>query len=166
VDVVSIQTSVGQECIGVDSRAGLDMITDVPLNVVALQAAQDFGANGAVSALTMPRQQPITTVLPATLRPRLTFSRSRLLTCNVPRDAVDIGLIGLNLAVQLAAGLVVLQREPKPRQHEPCGLLGNAERAGQFVAADTVLALGEQPIGESSKMVPTFSENLAFSCLA
>jgi hypothetical protein len=30
-------------------------------------------------------------------------------------------------------------------QHEPCGLLGNAQIAGNLVTADAIFAVGEQP---------------------
>ena len=59
-------------------------------------------------------------------------------------------------------------------QHEPCGLLSDAEGAGQFVAADAVLALAishsasshlSRPMGQSSKMVPTLTENWRLACL-
>jgi len=48
------------------------------------------------------------------------------------------------MAAHLAAALA-LQCEPETRQHEPRGLLGYTERAREFVAADAVLAVGEQP---------------------
>ena len=48
------------------------------------------------------------------------------------------------VAAQLAA-VLGLKRQTETREHEPRGLLGDAKRAGQFVAADAVLAVGEQP---------------------
>jgi hypothetical protein len=40
-----------------------------------------------------------------------------------------------------------LQREPQTREHEPRGLLGHPKGAPEFVAADAVLAVGDEPQG-------------------
>ena len=48
------------------------------------------------------------------------------------------------MSVHLPA-VFALERQPKARQHKPRGLLGDTKGAGQFVAADAVLAVGEQP---------------------
>ena len=62
----------------------------------------------------------------------------------------------------------MLQDEPQSLQHEPCGLLGNAKIPVDLVAGYAILAVHEQPevgshlhrdSGESSKIVPTLTEN-------
>ena len=88
--------------------------------------------------------------------------------------AADVGFVHFDVAAELAA-VFSLHGEPETREHEPRGFLGDAERAGQFVAADAVLAVGEQPerrqpllkrrSAESSKMVPTLSENFGLRVL-
>lgn len=57
--------------------------------------------------------------------------------------AADEGLINFDLPVELLG--FGLQRETQTRQHEPRGFLSHAEGAREFVAADTVLAVGDQP---------------------
>lgn len=39
----------------------------------------------------------------------------------------------------------ILQREPNTMEHEPCGLLGNANRAVNLPRANPVLAIGDHP---------------------
>src|SRR5207249_3487587 len=56
----------------------------------------------------------------------------------------DESLVALNRAVQPPA-VLSLKGQPEPRQHEPRGLLSDTKGAGEFVAADAVLAVSEQP---------------------
>src|SRR5262249_44287802 len=65
---------------------------------------------------------------------------------HVARFATDIGFVHFHVPVDLAS-VLGLQRETQARQHEPRGFLGYAKGARQFVAADAVLAVGEQPEG-------------------
>ena len=58
--------------------------------------------------------------------------------------AADVDLIGLNLAVHLVDG-AVLHGEADTVQHEPSGLLGDSEIAGQLVTRNAVLAVSEHP---------------------
>src|SRR5260370_15187827 len=67
--------------------------------------------------------------------------------------AADVGLIGLNIAAELPA-VLALESQPETREHEPRGLLSHAERATEFVAADAVLAVGEQPEGRQPLVEP------------
>jgi hypothetical protein len=60
------------------------------------------------------------------------------------RFATDEGFVRFDFSVQLAA-VLGLKRKPQTRQHEPRGFLGDTERARQFVTADAILAVGEQP---------------------
>src|SRR5215211_413992 len=56
--VLSVQPGVGHEGVSVESRASLNVVADVPLNVVTLQAAQNLGSHGAVAVLTVAGEQP------------------------------------------------------------------------------------------------------------
>ena len=58
--------------------------------------------------------------------------------------AADVGFVDFDIAADFPA-VLRLQREPQPVEHEPCGLLSDVQRAAEFVAADAVLAVGEQP---------------------
>ena len=65
---------------------------------------------------------------------------------HVASRAADESLVGFDFAVSVQFPAVLsLPREPQTRENEPRGLLGDAERAAEFVAADAVLAVGEQP---------------------
>ena len=65
---------------------------------------------------------------------------------HVARLATDESFVGFDFAAQLAA-VLALQGQAEARQHEPRGLLSHAERTGQFVRTNAVLAVGEQPEG-------------------
>jgi hypothetical protein len=60
--------------------------------------------------------------------------------------AADERFVSLDLAVHLVERLGV-NGHPQTVQHEPRGFLGDAQIAGQFVAADAVLAVDEHPHG-------------------
>src|SRR2546428_12742675 len=53
--------------------------------------------------------------------------------------AADVGFVSFDGAVHPAAS-IALQGETEPREHEPRSFLSDAQCAGQFVAADTILA--------------------------
>src|SRR5262249_31355282 len=60
--------------------------------------------------------------------------------------AADVGFVHFDVAAELPAAVgVVLHGEPNALQHEPRGLLRNANRARDLVAADAVLAVGTHP---------------------
>ena len=60
--------------------------------------------------------------------------------------AADERLIDFDHAIYFAASLR-LQGQPQARQHEPRSFLSDAQSAAEFVTADAVLAVGEQPEG-------------------
>lgn len=64
---------------------------------------------------------------------------------HVPRLATDKGFVDFNFAPKLAAESFVLHSKPDSVQHEPCGLLGNAECPVDLPGGNTVLAIGEEP---------------------
>ncbi len=88
--------------------------------------------------------------------------------CNmhVPGLAANGGFIRLNLTGQL--GGCLMQGGMDTVEHEPRGLLSDAEGASHFAGANAVLAVTENPLsahpfieskGESSKIVPTLRLN-------
>lgn len=70
--------------------------------------------------------------------------------------AAHVGGVGFAGTVELVDALN-LHRGPNPVQHEPSGGLGDANVAGDFVAAHSVLAVGDQPDGQE----PFVERNLA-----
>jgi hypothetical protein len=65
---------------------------------------------------------------------------------NVPGLAADERFIYFDFASEFIKP-TLLHGETNPMEHEPCCLLGKAESAMDFVAADTVLATDNQPRG-------------------
>ena len=65
---------------------------------------------------------------------------------HVPRFAADESFICFDMAGEFLKRSV-MKGEANPVHHVPCRLLGDSEVAGNFVAADTVLAGNEQPHG-------------------
>jgi hypothetical protein len=67
---------------------------------------------------------------------------------HVPGLAADKGFIRFHLATvaaQLASKELILHGEPNPVEHEPCAFLRNLHIPRDFVAADSVLAVSEEP---------------------
>src|SRR5690606_30945086 len=58
--------------------------------------------------------------------------------------AADERLIGLNFPRQLYLR-VFLEGQAQPLEHEPCRLLGDTQRASEFMGANAVLEVGEHP---------------------
>jgi hypothetical protein len=66
---------------------------------------------------------------------------------HIPRLASDVGFVGFDGPFHLAAVVSGVEGHPQAGQHEPRGFLRDAERPRQFVGANPVLAVGEQPEG-------------------
>ena len=66
---------------------------------------------------------------------------------HVARLAADVGFVHFDVAAQFAAAvvLVFLHGETNALEHEPCGLLRDADSASDFVRADAVLRVGDHP---------------------
>lgn len=69
---------------------------------------------------------------------------------HLPRLAADVRFVHFDFAVERPA-VVALHRQTNPMVHEPCGLLGNAERPRQFVARNAVLAVHNLPDGQEPR---------------
>ena len=91
---------------------------------------------------------------------------------HIPSLAADIGFVNLNLT-RHPAEITVLHSQADAVEHEPSCLLGDPDGPMDFVGANAVLGIGNHPngrqpfgpIGLSSKMVPTLTENCRFRCL-
>jgi hypothetical protein len=55
------------------------------------------------------------------------------------------GFIHLNVTAEFASRDFVLHGETNAVEHEPCGLLSNLNVFGDFVATDSVFAVGDHP---------------------
>ena len=65
------------------------------------------------------------------------------------RHAADVGLIRLHHGATFTkeAAVIAGHGQPDAVRHEPCGLEGHAQDAGQLVRADALLAGGDQGDG-------------------
>src|SRR5205814_3612881 len=119
-----------------------NLFADDRLNDAFLGSGDHASTNGGVFAVT--RQQPHDGDLAS---PRRVLHTLPSPVVHVACFATDVGFIHFNVAADLAASLI-LHGEPNSMEHEPCGLLSHANRARQFVAADPVLRIGDEPHGD------------------
>jgi hypothetical protein len=63
---------------------------------------------------------------------------------HITRLSADHGLINLDLATEFSSGLV-LHGLTNTHQHEPCGFLSKSKVPANLVAADAILAVGNEP---------------------
>ncbi len=68
-----------------------------------------------------------------------------LVLVHVARESADESFVGFNLAFQLVPEGTGLHRKPDALEHEPSGLLRDAQIARDFVARNAVLAIRQQP---------------------
>ena len=64
---------------------------------------------------------------------------------HVPGLATDESFVGLHFAGELAPKVPVLHGQPNPMEHEPSSFLSDFHVAGNLIAADAVLAIGDEP---------------------
>src|SRR5437868_2247626 len=64
---------------------------------------------------------------------------------HVPRFPTNEGFVHFDFAAEFATEEIILHRKPDTMQHEPCRLLSDLHVAGNLVAANSVLAVGDQP---------------------
>src|SRR5436190_2671748 len=68
-----------------------------------------------------------------------------LIKVHVPSLAADKGFIHFNVTAQFVPRGFVLHGETNAMEHEPCGLLGDLNILGDFVAADSIFAVSDHP---------------------
>lgn len=73
--------------------------------------------------------------------------QSALVSVHVPSFAADEGFAGFDFPGQHLFERSFVESETNPMIHEPRGLLGDAKIAMHFVAADSVLAIHDEPHG-------------------
>jgi hypothetical protein len=111
-------------------RLGSDVLNDlsphgaVPVRAVAFQETYHR------SLADSPTRHALQAVLPILVRE--------------PRLAPDKGLVYFNLAAEFGE-TASLHREPDTVEHEPSGLLSDAERPTDLVGADPVFGIGDEP---------------------
>ncbi len=135
--VVALQSVIGKQFISVGRGACFD-------------ALFDFGVKSLFAAIINHKGLSFSATLQESDDGSLAFSTSSSDTApaftdvHVPRFATNEGLINLNLSGHLS-GQAVLQSKPDAVHHEPCGLLGDSKIAGDFIGANSVLAVDHHP---------------------
>src|SRR5437868_4002970 len=141
VSVISRQTLVGLEGIGVQGRTCLDMLANLSLQRSTAAIRNDSSSN---LSTTFHDAHDCGFVLSAISGD----AALPLAQVDIPCFAADESLINFDFAAvrsKFAAEEAVLQSESDAVEHEPCRLLSNLQIAGDFVAADSVLAVDDQP---------------------
>lgn len=134
---VIFQTIVGFQLIGEDRCARFDVLFEIRLQSFLLAVIQDYCANVAA---TLQHSHDNGFILAT----RTGDDAGLFVFVHIPRLAADERFIHFYFTGQFAA-LLALLCESDPVKHEPCGLLGHAERSCDLATADTVLAIQDEP---------------------
>ncbi len=139
-EILVLQSLIGEQRIGIDRAVRFDVTANLGLHDVLAASGNHhcsdfatafknahyrglvFGAGGADAAIV-------------------------LFLVHKAGSAADEGFVYLHLRATSAKfrGIVALHCKTDSVEHEPCGLLGDAECAGHFVGTDAVLAVGNHP---------------------
>ncbi len=142
VDVGVLQAPVAAIFVRVDFAARLDVLADFLMQRGPLGVRNHRGLDPALAGALAAFQQAHDGRLARAPGPGNFASLDRLM--HEPGLAADKGLVGFDLARE-GVRWAVLHGIPNAMQHEPCRLLGDAQRTVQLVAGDAVLAVGQQP---------------------
>ncbi len=143
VGVVSGQSFIRAQRVGVQRGSCFDMLADFRLQSVLLAVRHDRGTN-LPTALKDSHDSRL--VLRASTR-NAAFAFADV---HVASLATNEGLVYFDFATTAVAAKflpeeVILQSQAEPLQHEPCGLLRNSQSAVNFHATHTVLAINQHP---------------------
>ena len=135
--VFGLQSVVREQFVGEDRSASLDVLFNLRLQFF-LSALLDVDRTDLTAALHHAHDDLFafgTRTLDATCA---------YVLMHVPRFAADEGFIDLDFSAKLT-GVLFLQRQPQPLEHEPARFLSDSGSAGDFVGANAVLAIGKHP---------------------
>jgi hypothetical protein len=132
--------------VGVDVRARFDIQADASFKRVPLVVRDRCHTDLAVAGCAVPLKQSHNGDLAVEASALATDTGTAFpVGVHVARSATDVGFINFDVATELAAARFVLHRQTDAVQHEPRGLLGDANRAVDLPRANAVLAVGDQP---------------------
>jgi nitrilase len=137
VRVGSGESFVGQQGVGVESRTRFHMLLDFSLESGFL-AVRNYGRYDLAATLQDAHYSRL--ILRAGAGDTAGFLRKM----HVAGFATDEGFVGFDFARELCNG-AVMHYGADAMEHVPCRLLSDADRAGEFAGANTVLAVAEQP---------------------
>ena len=139
-DLMSVflsQPVVGLQRIGIEGATSFNVLFDAGLQGASLPICDYHSAN-------------LATTFQCSKHDGFVFSASTsdaalaFVEMHIASFSADEGFINFDFTAKLASGFV-LQSQTNAMQHEPCGLLGDFQIAGEFTTTDAVLAIGEQP---------------------
>jgi len=140
VNVVAVESFVREKGVSVDDAASVNVLADFALKMRLSDVWRDKGAHNA-AALDHSEYRSLVA--------RSIHSDAALADffVHITRATADVGFVYFDFAAgtaELHEG-IGLHGETDAMQHEPSGLLGDAERPVNFVGADAVLAVGDHP---------------------
>ena len=140
--VLRAESTVGHEGIGIECGASFDMLPHVALYCSSLTVGHHGGLDLSTAFQESHHSGLIASASPGD-------AALALANVHVAGLATDESLIDLNLstvAAQLREG-TILHGLANTVQHEPCCLLGDAERPGNLAGANAVLGSDNEPNG-------------------
>jgi len=144
MEVVATQPLVSAMRIGVNIGSGFDVLADQRLDVFAAGIGNGVQFDSA-SFLVMPFQKAQNSNLASSAATvNHTFSTISVHVASLPTDVGFVNFNSSTFATHLDEG-TVLHRKPNSVNHEPCGLLGDAQSAANLVGTDPVLAVSNHP---------------------
>src|SRR2546427_11462186 len=141
VRVIGCESFIREQGISVECCASFDMLAYFRLQCAPAAIRYNHGAKFP-AALHNPHGCGF--ILPASSGdPALTFAQVHI-AC-FPADEGFIYFYFAAIAAEFAPEEFILQGQTNAMQHEPSGLLRQSQIAGNFIATDSVLAIGEHP---------------------
>jgi len=142
VNVIGFESIIREQFVGVDLRAFPHVRANGCLQRALADIGHDREPHGAVSVLAVALQQSLHGHFAnAAGSSNHTVA---LVFVHVARFPTDVGFINLDVSADFLETLG-MDSQAEPVQHEPRGLLSNAQIARNFVTADAVLAVDEHP---------------------
>ena len=140
VDIVPVEALVREKRVGVDDAASVNVLADFALEM----RLADIGSNQGTHDATALNHAEYRSLVARSVHGDAALAD---LFVHIARATADVGFVNLDFAAGTAEFHegIGLHGETDAMQHEPSGLLGDAERPVNFVGADAILAVGDHP---------------------
>jgi uncharacterized repeat protein (TIGR03803 family) len=139
MSVFGCESFIRLQCIGVESRASSDVLAYLLLQYCFAAIRDDSSAN--LAALALINSHDGSLVLSASPGNPALALRDVHVSCLAP----DEGFVYFDFAANLGTKEIVLHYEPDAMEHEPCRFLSDLNITCNLIAADAVLAVGDEP---------------------
>src|SRR5579862_6327734 len=137
--VVAVEPAIRAQSIGVDVRAGEDVLPDEGLQGRASAVGDDLRLDAPATGENADDGDLVLAAGPGD-------PLAAAADVHVAGFAADERLVHFDVA-RCSLERARLHRQPNAVEHEPGGLLADAERPPEFIGADPVLRVGDQPDG-------------------